>query len=64
MSDRTHFELSRGLTLVDVVTLKDGSLRGEDVYDRNKTTLRFENARHMRAFAKKYNYTVTRYRNS
>lgn len=61
---RNHFEMKRGHSLLHVITLPDGSLTATDIYSGKKKDLVFRNPGHMWSFAKKHNYTVTRFANS
>lgn len=53
------FEMTRGTVLIHAVVLRDGSVQGDDVYNKNKKGLQFRNVHHMKAFASKYNYSLT-----
>lgn len=63
MSKRTRYEMIRGDSLLDVITMPDGTLRACNVYRKGRD-LNFNNPAHLFAFSKKYNYTVVRVRNS
>lgn len=61
---RHALEMRKRGTLIHVVPLEDGSFLGDDIYQTKNNKLRFRNYEHLRNFATKYGYTVTRIRNT
>lgn len=57
-------EMKKGTMLIHVVPRRDGSFHGEDVYRTGNRDLEFNDYNHLKRFAAKYNYTVTRFRNT
>jgi hypothetical protein len=57
-------EMTRGNTVIHMIPNKDGTYTGDDVYNGKKKGLTFRNVHHLRSFATKYSYNVTRIQNT